>query len=243
MPITIGITECAEWANYEQWIKSASNDITVVLLKPGEGEESFVSHCDGIIISGGEDVNPALYGKPQYIEEYKLSGFNAERDAFELSVIKEAEEYKTPLLGICRGSQIGNVYFKGTLVPDLPSKGKTSHSGGVGKYSTHGGILTKNSRLHHIIGVEKGEVNSQHHQATDMPGKGLIVTAVSDDGVVEGLEKAKKHDEEFFLLVQWHPERMDASNPFSGKLRDAFIKACEEYNKYTDLTLSISVTP
>lgn len=76
-----------------------------------------------------------------------------------------------------------------------------------------------------------------------MLGKGLMATAFSDDGIVEGIEKDKKHDDEFFLLVQWHPERMDTNNPFSGKLRDAFIQACAEYNKYSSLNQSISTTP
>ncbi|HTB31949.1 MAG TPA: gamma-glutamyl-gamma-aminobutyrate hydrolase family protein, partial [Bacteroidia bacterium] len=88
-----------------------------------------------------------------------------------------------------------------------------------------------------------GEINSHHHQASDKPGKGLIATAISDDGVIEGLEKSKKHDEEFFLLVQWHPERMDTNNPFSGKLRDAFLKACKEYNQYSNLNQYLSATP
>lgn len=243
MPLTIGITDCDEWANYERWIKSGNEDIGVVMLKPGEGEDSFVSHCDGVIISGGEDVHPALYGKPEYVSQYNLTDCNPERDAFEFSIIKEAEEFKIPLLAICRGSQLGNVFFKGTLIPDLPRFGKTGHSSGTKIDAVHGVRLTPGSRLQQIIGLEKGEINSHHHQASDKPGKGLIATAVSDDGVVEGLEKAKKHDEEFFLLVQWHPERMDANNPFSGKLRDAFLKACGEYNTYSNLNQSLSVTP
>ncbi len=243
MPLTIGITDCDEWANYERWIKNANEDIGVVLLKPGDGEDSFVSHCDGIIISGGEDVTPALYGKPEYVKDYNITDCNPERDKFELAILKEAEDFKIPVLGICRGSQLGNVYFKGTLIPDLPSIGKTGHSGGPKTDTTHGVTLTKNSRLYDIIGVEKGEINSHHHQATDKPGKVLIITAISDNGVVEGLEKAKKHDEEFFLLVQWHPERMDEKNPFSGKLRAAFLKACEEYNQYSNLNQYLSVTP
>src|SRR5580698_4887792 len=147
MPLTIGITDCKEWANYERWIKSGSEDVAVVMLKPGEGEDTYVSHCDGVIISGGEDVHPSLYGKPEYIEEYKLSDFNPERDAFELKVLKETEENKTPVLGICRGLQISNAYYKGTLVPDLPSKGKKGHSGGPKTDTLHGVILTEGSRL------------------------------------------------------------------------------------------------
>lgn len=243
MPLTIGITDCSEWANYERWIKNGNGDIGVVMLKPGEGEDSYVSHCDGIILSGGEDVSPDLYGKPEYVKYYNLTDCSPERDKFELRILKEAEEFKVPVLGICRGSQLGNVYSKGTLIPDLPSIGKTVHSGGPKIDTVHGVTLTKGSRLANIIGLEKGEINSHHHQASDIPGKGLVATAISDDGVIEGLEKAKKHDEEFFLLVQWHPERMDLNNPFSGKLRDAFLKACEEYNQYSNLNQYLSVTP
>lgn len=243
MPLTIGITDCKEWANYERWIKNSGGDIGVVMLKTGEGETSFVSHCDGVILSGGEDVHPSLYGKPEYVAAYDLNDFNLERDKFELSVLKEAETCKIPVLGICRGLQLANVYHNGTLVPDLPAKGKTGHSGGPDKETIHGVTLTKNSRLQRITGVEKGEINSHHHQAADALGKGLVATAFSDDGVLEGIEKAKKSDEEFFLLVQWHPERMDEKNPFSGKIRDAFIKACGEYDRYSSLNQSISVTP
>jgi len=208
MPLKIGITDCSKWADYESWIKNASEDIEAVLLKAGEGEDSFVSHCDGVILIGEGD------------------------NTFERNVLKEAEEYKIPILGIGKGLQVGNIYFKGASSSGLSNEKDAAHSVSV----------TKNTRLHHIVGVEKGEIDS-HHQTVDEIGKGLIANAISDDGIVEGLEKAKKHDAEFFLLVQWHPERMDANNPFSGKLRTAFLKACEEYNKYSDLTQSIIATP
>jgi putative glutamine amidotransferase len=243
MPLTIGITDCKKWSNYEQWIKNSGKDVAVVLLKAGEGETSFVSHCDGIILSGGEDVHPDLYARPDYITEYNLTDINLERDRFELAVLKEAEECKIPVLGICRGLQLANVYHKGTLVPDMVQSGKQGHSDGSKNDAIHAVKLTEDSRLHNIIGTDKGEINSHHHQAADIIGKGLVATAFADDGTTEAIEKAKKHDDEFFLLVQWHPERMDANNPFSGKLRDAFIKACEDYNKYSGLNQSISTTP
>lgn len=246
MPLTIGITDCKKWADYESWIMQGQNtggDVAVVLLKAGEGETSFVNHCDGIILTGGEDVHPLLYGKPEYAAEYNLADFNPERDKFELAVLKEVEANKIPVLGICRGLQLGNVYHKGTLIPDLPKKDKLGHSDGSKNDTAHGVTLIENSRLCNIIGVGKGEINSHHHQAADEIGKGLIATAVSDNGVVEGIEKAKKHDDEFFLLVQWHPERMDVNNPFSGKLREAFLKACGEYNRYSSLNQAISVSP
>ncbi len=243
MALTIGITNCNEWVNYERWVKSADKDISIVKLEAGKGEDSFVSHCDGIILTGGEDVDPALYGKPEYAEQYKLEKLNPERNKFEFDILKETEEYKIPVLGICRGLQLANVYFKGTLIPDLPSIEKASHSAGPKQDSVHRVSLERNSRLGKIIGQSEGEINSHHHQAADEIGNGLVVTARSEDGVAEGLEKNKKHDAEFFLLVQWHPERMDVNNPFSGKLRDAFLKACSEYNRYSNLTQSLSVAP
>jgi putative glutamine amidotransferase len=243
MPLTIGITDCKKWANYEQWLKSSGEDMAVVLLKAGDGETSFVNHCDGVILSGGEDLHPSLYGKPDYITEYNLTDLNFERDKFELGVLEEAEANKIPVLGICRGLQLANTYHKGTLFPDLKNKGIQGHSDNSQNDSFHGVTLKENSRLQHIIGVEKGEINSHHHQAADIIGKGLVATAFSDNGVVEGIEKAKKHDAEFFLLVQWHPERMDINNPFSGKLRAAFLKACSDYSRYSSLNQSISVTP
>lgn len=247
MPLTIGITDCSKWVNYEQWItgkNSSHNDIKVVQLKVGEGETSFVNHCDGIILSGGEDVHPSLYGKPDYIIQYHLTDLNFERDRFEMDVLKEAEACKIPVLGICRGLQLGNVYYKGTLIPDLPQMGKPGHSDDSSKDAFHTVKLVENSRLKHIIEITSGEVNSHHHQAAAEIGKGLVATAFSADGVVEGIEKANKHDDRFFLLVQWHPERMDSNNPFSVKLRSAFLKACMEYNKYSGLNQSISsVTP
>lgn len=242
MPLTIGITDCKKWANYEHWIKDSGEDVAVVLLKEGEGETSFVSHCDGIILSGGEDVHPSVYDRSEYIEKYNLKNFNRERDKFELDVLKEAEKYKIPLLGICRGLQLTNVYYGGTLIPDLPSVGKLTHSGEDKNDTTHEVSITANSKLRHIIGKSKGGVNSHHHQAADHVGKGLVATVFSDDEVVEGIEKVNDHDN-FFILVQWHPERMDVNNPFSGKLRKAFLKACEEYNTFSNLNQYLSVTP
>jgi putative glutamine amidotransferase len=223
MSLTIGITHCDEWANYERWIKNFDSTIQVVCLKVLESNLHTVKQFNGIIMSGGEDVYPAYYNKPEYIEQYNLHDFNKERDEFELAVLKEATTNNIPILGIFRGLQITNVFFKGTLVPDLPSKGKKGHSDGK-KDSTHGVILHKENRMHTIIGEEKGTINSHHHQSADTIGKGLQVTALSDDGVVESIEQTKTGS--FLTLVQWHPERMDVSNPFSGKLREAFIKSC-----------------
>lgn len=227
MSLTIGITHCDERARYESWLKGFDPTLNVIRLKAGESTMEQVRQCDGIILSGGADVYPALYFRPEYIEQYKLSDFNRERDEFEYAVLKEVTAQRVPLLGICRGLQITNVFFKGSLIPDLPSKGKTGHSSGDKKNDfVHPVGIFKESGLFNIIGEEKGITNSLHHQAADAIGEGLAASAFAEDGTVEGIEKADKKYPSFFILVQWHPERMDPSNPFSGKLREAFVKAC-----------------
>lgn len=227
MSLTIGITFCDEWSNYESWIKGFDSSISIVKLKVGESTMQQVAQCDGIILSGGADVHPSYYNKPDYTEQYKLSDFDKERDEFEFAVLKVATENHIPLLGICRGLQIANVFFKGTLIPDLPSHGKPGHASPDNKKDTvHGVGLFTDTRLFSIIKEEKGIINSHHHQAADSVGEGLRVTAYSEDGVVEGIERTDKDG--FLTLVQWHPERMDVSNPFSGRLREAFIKSCNK---------------
>lgn len=229
MSITIGITHCDEWANYERWIKSYDSTINVIELKAGKTSLEELKHCDGIIISGGADVHPSRYNKPQYIEQFKLHDFDKERDEFELAILSKVTKTTLPLLGICRGLQITNVFFKGTLIPDLPSDGKKGHASPDNKKDTvHSVQMFKDSKMYGMIGEEKGIINSHHHQAADAIGEGLKVTAFEEDGTIEAIEKAEDSNGRFFFLVQWHPERMDVSNPFSGRLREAFIKACSK---------------
>src|SRR5579872_4802276 len=136
MSLTIGITHCDEWANYERWLKSFDPSLNIIRLKAGESTIEQIKQCDGIILSGGEDVHPSYYNKLEYITQFNLSDFNQARDEFEFSVLKEVTTNNIPLLGICRGLQFANVYFGGTLIPDLPSKNKMGHSSKDNKKDT-----------------------------------------------------------------------------------------------------------
>ena len=123
--ITIGITDCSRWKNYYDWF--TSERVQVIKLSPKENNIGDIGRCNGIVLSGGEDVHPKYYGKPSFVkkkEELRLD-INEARDKFELSVIDKAVKSKKPILGICRGLQIANVYFKGTLIPDLQGKMRT----------------------------------------------------------------------------------------------------------------------
>lgn len=224
--LVVGIAAGRKYDNYLKWIQQGSA-IEVIRLSHEDNNLGQLKRCDGVVISGGEDVHPSFYRKPEYGEKYQLDDFDIARDEFELEVIGYSSQLKLSMLGICRGLQIVNVFFGGTLIPDIPSYGKPHHTKyEEGKDRVHSVDVAKNSLLENIAGVLKGEVNSAHHQSVDTPGNGLVVNAVSADGIIEGLEREKKEGLPFLMLVQWHPERMsDQKSPFSKNIRESFLNS------------------
>ena len=221
--ITIGITDCSKYNNYESWIKGEGVD--VVKLSPHDNNLRDLEKCDGIILSGGEDVHPRFYNKDEYIE--LCHEIDEKRDEFEWRVLEYTEKNKLPLLGICRGLQMANVFFGGTLIPHIPAFGKFDHSKTVSADLYHEVRVDPNSQLSDIVGTLSGEINSAHHQGADRIGKGLVVNALSADGVVEGMERENPDNKPFFQLVQWHPERMkDQESGFSKKIKQRFLDGC-----------------
>ena len=221
--IIIGITDCSKFANYEKWI-TKEQGTEVIRLSPEKNNIEEIEKCHGIILSGGEDVHPRFYNKNEYVT--LCHEIDEQRDEFEWKVLQQTENNKLPLLGICRGLQMANVYFGGTLIPDIPSFGKFNHSKFPEKDRRHIIQVDPYSDLKKIVGSEAGEVNSAHHQSTDRVGKGLVTNAISPDGIVEGMEREDKEGKPFLLLVQWHPERMtDQENPFSKRIKESFLEA------------------
>jgi putative glutamine amidotransferase len=220
--ITIGITDCSKYENYRRWIDGQAG-ATVIKLSHSEDNIGDLVKCDGIILSGGEDVHPRFYNKTEYLE--LCHEVDEARDEFEFKVLEHTDKNKLPLLGICRGLQVANVYFGGTLVPHIPMYGKFDHSksGLADRY--HAVQVDPNSQLKEIVGSVSGEINSAHHQAADLIGKGLVANALSPDGIIEGLERENAADFSFLMLVQWHPERMqDQANMFSESLKKKFLE-------------------
>lgn len=222
--IKIAVTDCSKFDNYARWILEAPG-VEVIKLGYKANNLDQLKKCQGVLLTGGEDVHPQFYGEPELLELCHADDVDESRDEFELSVMEYAQSNKMPVLGICRGLQIANVYFGGTLIPDIPTFGKFNHSkiGIEDRY--HAIRVDENSLLFEIGRSKIGEVNSNHHQAADTVGNGLVANCFSEDGVIEGLERIDPPGLPFLMLVQWHPERMkDQSNVLAHRLRNKFIE-------------------
>ena len=225
--VRIGITDNFRpkpaFDNYEKWIHRIDRNVEMVKLSYHLKNAGLIRELDGLLLTGGGDVHPGLYGKSDQID--RTEEVNESRDAFEFDVIEQALDCDMPVMGICRGLQVMNVYLGGSLEIDLPSAGFRNHVFRDGIEYRHALSPRPESLLSTLTGPGPHKVNSVHHQAVDGLGKGLMVGSTSDDGVVESLEWILKDRMPFLLLVQWHPERMaDFDNPCSGRLGEQFLK-------------------
>ena len=186
----------------------------------------YVSNCDGFIFTGGGDVDPSRYGEER-IPECEEPSF--ERDEFELRFFSVVLESRKPMLAICRGFQVLNIAFGGTLWQDIPSQVKSTYQHQPSPLEmigerTHNAVVIQNTKLHSILNTNKLKVNSMHHQAVKELGMGLTLSAVSTDGIPEGFELT---GHPFLVAVQWHPEWLFPQED-SYALFSALIRASEE---------------
>lgn len=221
----IGITDPMgadeRYQNYAGWIaRYAPPGAEIVRLSCRAGNAAEAETCDAILLSGGGDVDPVLYGGPA--GHPKLGGVDPERDRFERTVMDGLLRRPRPFLGVCRGMQFVNVYMGGTLIPDVEDAGYPSHRAAPGAQTFHPIAITGPGLLAGAVGATLGVVNSSHHQAVGTVAPALRAVARSEDGLVEALELPGF--ERFFLLVQWHPERLeDQSNPCGGRIAQLFL--------------------
>jgi len=190
------------------------------LASPGHCR-AILERVDGLLLTGGEDVDPALYGQDR-IEKCGIP--NRARDETEIALALAARELGKPLLAICRGSQLLNVAFGGTLIQDIPSQvdGALNHNASgerdsrVHEVSIEPGSLTASA-----VGATTVSVNSLHHQSVKKVAPGFRVSATSSDGIVEAIEW--DGDDWWAIAVQWHPEEMnDSPEPWDRGLFRAF---------------------
>ena len=223
--IKIGITDCKKYKNYEQWFLNAPEGVEVIQLSYHDNNLDDLDQCDGIVLSGGEDVHPERYQRPDLLQHLNEVNINPTRDAFEWSVIEKSFALKKPVLGICRGLQLMNIYLGGSLIHDIPTvKDHHGHGSKENIDSRHAIHAKEGSLLHAITKASAGEINSAHHQSVEKYADELTVTATSEPNIVEALEWSAPQNKPWMLLVQWHPERMpDQDNPFASGIRTAFL--------------------
>ena len=207
---------------YLDWLQSFSPDNTLVVLSYSQNDISDLQTCNGLVLTGGGDVDPEIYG--QRAGEF-VQKVDRKRDDFESLLLDHAFHRQMPVLGICRGMQMINVHLGGTLCQDLPSQGFAKHAGGKdAPFIEHDVLLQPDSQIHSIVGRTAGVINSYHHQGIDTPASDLRITATSKDNVVESMEWKDTEGKSFLLLVQWHPERMqDTRNPFAYNIGMRFL--------------------
>ncbi len=220
----IAIAPCGKLHDYEESVRRAGGDVHVV----DTGRESpmdVVANSDGILLAGGGDVLPSIYGQTQHPS---FDAAEAGRDEYEIELVRLATEADLPLFAICRGIQVLNVARGGTLVQHLPEEvaGGVDHNVHETRMTiAHDVWVTAGSLLDRLMRETEEDdgfpVNSRHHQAPRTLGTGLVTTATAPDGVIEAIEDASKR---FILGVQWHPENFYRTGEFRA-LFEGFIEA------------------
>lgn len=226
--IVVGITDGRLFENYAGWI-TRFGDVELVRLGYRFNNASEIERCDGLFLTGGEDVHPRFYNKAEYVSQYKLADFDEKRDEFEIGLLHYWQSSKIPLLGVCRGMQLCNVFLGGTLIPDLPSFGKFNHSRKLKEPRYHPVEIDPNSSLYSILKTKTGEISSIHHQSIDRIANGLVCNAITTDGVIEGAEWLSPEEKAPMVLVQWHPEVLNnQESPFSRNILEHYIRLVKD---------------
>jgi putative glutamine amidotransferase len=203
-----------------------------VVLPPAGDErvaEAVIQSLDGLLLSGGSDLDPGYYGEVPVPE---LGVTLPERDAFEMALVRIALRRGMPVFGICRGMQVLNVAIGGTLYQDLPSQWERDllkHRQATPKWQpTHEVRIEDASYIASVMGRKMVKVNSYHHQGIRVLAEGLVVTGRSTDGVIEAVE-ASDLSERWLLGVQWHAEAMRGAGPQQESLFEAHVSAAERH--------------
>jgi putative glutamine amidotransferase len=189
--------------------------------------DQMLRAIDGLLISGGNDVDPYFYKEKKKAKNLNLT---KERDLFEMALVRKARRKKIPVLAICRGMQLVNVAFGGTLYQDFSFEKKfLDHTlkGSLLYNRKHSVIIQPNTKLHSIINKKKIDANTSHHQMVKKVAAGFVVNAWSEkDEVIEGIETK---DDSFLICIQWHPELMKDRN--SRFLFDSLVKVAGKRKK------------
>jgi gamma-glutamyl-gamma-aminobutyrate hydrolase PuuD len=224
----VGITTYVEEASWGPWLRDAAlipydyvrsleqAGARALLVPPSvEGVEETLDALDGLVFSGGNDLDPDSYGAAAHSE---TTGTRPERDRGELALLQAALARDMPVLAVCRGFQVLNVARGGDLVQHLPEVvGSEQHRQVRGVFSDHGVKIDDGSRLGSVLGG-RAPVKSHHHQGVGRVGDGLREVAWADDGTIEGLEDPERR---FAVGVLWHPEAGEDLKLFEALVAEA----------------------
>ena len=226
MPL-IAITSCRKIEDYRQSVLHTGGEVRIV--DPSSSVEEALAGVDGLLLTGGGDVEPSRYGESPHPS---VTDVEPARDEFELALVAAARRRDLPLFAICRGAQVLNIAAGGTLVQDIPSQipGALNHSLVVPLHQSydlaHEVWVEKDSLLaklmgDRLVGSDTCEVNSRHHQAVKSVAPGFRVSATAPDGVIEAIEDPAAR---FCLGVEWHPENFWRTGEFRP-LFEGFVEA------------------
>ena len=227
MRSVIGVTGNHDGEEHSFWVRDyyvkslETAGATALVLPPTQENEiitDYLKICDGVLFSGGGDVDPVHWGENP---RPGLGQINPLRDTFELELAHQALTADVPVLGICRGCQVLNVAAGGSLLQDIRSH--LLHDQNAPRdYPIHAIVVEKGSLLKKVLDSQEIRVNSFHHQAVKDPGRGFKICAWAPDGVIEAIESTKHR---WALGVQWHPECM--TDEFSQRLFAGLVKASQ----------------
>jgi len=227
MPV-IAIAPCSKLPDYEESVRRAGGEVRV--LNPAvDSPADVIGSVQGLLLTGGGDVRPALYGAAAHPT---FDPAEPGRDEYEIALVRLALEKDLPVFAICRGVQLLNVARGGTLIQDIPDEVGTSVEHRVKEprfaiahdvWLTPGTLLERTLRERLEDDADSFAVNSRHHQAPKDLGEGLVASATAPDGVIEAVEDPNHR---FILGVQWHPENFWRTGEFRT-LFEAFVDACK----------------
>ena len=230
--IALSTGEGGKTQDYKQAVENAGGEGVLLSLHQSEERERIISSLDAFVLPGSPaDVDPETYNN---VDEAKCAKPDKAREETDRAILSHAFKRKKPVLAICYGCQLLNVYQGGTLIRDIwstieaPLRHRKKDPLASNPENTpagdplHGAALEPGSRLAELVGATLAKINSSHHQAIEKPGKSLRVTAHAPDGVIEAVEWTG--DSNWVVGVQWHPERMRGDR-FAEKLFEDFVAA------------------
>jgi putative glutamine amidotransferase len=209
---------------YDDYVQAvlASGGLPVLLpaVMSGESRAAYAQHLHGLLVPGSPaDIDPACYGEEPHA---RLGPVNPLRTDFELQLVTLALRRELPVFGICGGAQVLNVALGGSLYQDIPSQVAKAYKHSGFSERAHTVDIVAGTRLAAILGIREMRVNSLHHQAVKVPGRGMVASASARDGVIEAVEISSRP---FVVGVQWHPERLFVADEAAQQLFSAFVQA------------------